>query len=474
MRTFTVGSGADRKVVRLEVVKTSVRVIEGRSDGSSKRSEKALETEAQARAACEKMARALIERGYQELGEPVTASAPAPARRMTKAAPEKSPLNSLLEEDDGSADVVAPLMPRAVAASAPEAAPKKKKKKKKRAARPGDPAHGDGLDKKVVAAVACVGILFVGFLGFMAYDTFLKPASIVGSWKGSKLEYEISQAMSLTQYQLVLDDKKNAVLTLQEDFTSQGTYTLKGNRLTLKLKDEEGGTTEVQYKVAVGRATLDLYDPASGKKMVELLRLPDMPSIGPKAKKAAAPAGEVAAAPIAQGDKAADAKLASIEFLPKDAAFKLRHAPGWEATTGSRPDNTYSWVKLLKGSARIHVQADIAGSLMSGSDSAQPHEPGSELAPVHRAHELGKKLADEEYSDYAESKPTLFQGSGLGEGRIATFSGSEGGLFGSKLRGYRVTLLTNDRRVTIFCHAPDKEFAKLSPLFLAVCRSVAR
>jgi hypothetical protein len=70
--------------------------------------------------------------------------------------------------------------------------------------------------------------------------------------------------------------------------------------------------------------------------------------------------------------------------------------------------------------------------------------------------------------------PTLFKGSRLGEGRLATFTASGGGLFGSKLRGYRVTLLTNDRRVTVLCHAPVAEFPKLKPTFLAVCRSLAR
>ena len=41
-------------------------------------------------------------------------------------------------------------------------------------------------------------------------------------------------------------------------------------------------------------------------------------------------------------------------------------------------------------------------------------------------------------------------------------------------QGYRVTLLTNNRRVTVLCDAPQKEFAALKPTFLAVCRSVYR
>jgi hypothetical protein len=68
---------------------------------------------------------------------------------------------------------------------------------------------------------------------------------------------------------------------------------------------------------------------------------------------------------------------------------------------------------------------------------------------------------------------STFKGGALGEGRIATFTAS-GGLFGSRLRDYRVTLLTNDRGVSILCHCPEGEFAKLKPTFLAVCRSLSR
>ena len=116
--------------------------------------------------------------------------------------------------------------------------------------------------------------------------------------------------------------------------------------------------------------------------------------------------------------------------------------------------------------------ADVAGSLMAGPNSNE-YEEGSELAPVHGAHLQYKRNASEMYGDYRESEPALFQGAGLGEGRLSAFTGS-GGLFGSKLRGIRVTLLTNDRRVSVLCEAPAGEFEKLKPTFLAICRSLSR
>jgi hypothetical protein len=232
-------------------------------------------------------------------------------------------------------------------------------------------------------------------------------------------------------------------------------------------------TSERDYKVSLGRATLDLFDPTSGKKVVQLIRFHEPPVVGGGTPPPSAPKDLAAVAP-GEVDRAADERLASVEFSPKDGAFRLRYPAGWESETGSRADNLYSWARFTKGSAKIQVFADVKGSLMSGSATAGQHEEGSELAPVHTAHTEYQKTAAEEYSDYKESEPTLFKGAPLGEGRIAAFSASTGGLLGSKVRGYRVTLLTNDRRISVLCQCPPGELAKLKPTFLAVCRSLTR
>jgi hypothetical protein len=258
-----------------------------------------------------------------------------------------------------------------------------------------------------------------------------------------------------------------------ENATSMGTYSVQGNRLKLSFKNEDGEPSEEQYKIVLRRSTLELHDPETNKLIVELIRQSrETPVVGGKAAPAAAPA-DVALSDPGKVDQAADERLASEKFSPKDGAFKLRHPKGWEVETSSRPDNTYSSAIFTEGSAKIEIYADVAGSLMSGPNTAQ-YEEGSELAPVHRAHEMYKRQAEEAFSNYQESKPGVFKGSSLGEGRISEFTASGGLIFSSKLRGYHVTLLTNDRRITTFCHCPEGEFAKLKPTFLAVCRSFAR
>lgn len=76
-------------------------------------------------------------------------------------------------------------------------------------------------------------------------------------------------------------------------------------------------------------------------------------------------------------------------------------------------------------------------------------------------------------SDDKESDPTVIKGAGLGEGRISQFSASTGAVFGSMVRGLRVTLQSNDRRVTNMSQCPEKEFGRYRTTFLAVSRSLS-
>jgi hypothetical protein len=480
MRRFTLGSATDRKIVVIELNGTRMSVVQMKPDGSTKRNEKELGSEAGARAASEEVARELISRGYVEHiaggskpARPVVAASKPADRSRELEEVDPHPLFDVIEAPAATAAPALPrvaLAPSTRPAAEAEAAPQKKKKRGKKKKKKAE--SGDALDKRVLAGIAAVGALVIGFIGFVVYDAFLKPPTIVGTWRGSLLEFEIGRPIIHTRYDLILDEQKRASMTLQEKYTSVGTYSVQGNRLKLALKSEEGDSSESEYKIALGRATLDLMDPDSGKLKVQLIRFFEKPLVGGKTPAPAPPTG-VAADDVDKVDKAADERLASVEFSPKDGAFKLRYPQGWEAETGSRPDNSYSWATVSHDSAKIQVYADLKGSLMSGSDVVRQHEEGSESAPVHVAHELYKKTASEEFSEYNESEPAVFKGSGLGEGRISVFTASGGGLFGSKLRGYHVTLLTNDRRVSILCHCPEKEFAKLKPTFLAVCRSLS-
>lgn len=495
MRTFTVGHGPMHKFVALELEGSHLRVTKGTAYGILKRVAKDYGSEAAARSRSEEMIRELVAHGYAErkpefaaMSRPAEPSSKpaAPPNRPARPVPPPRPagLDDLLAEaGEEEAEAVKAPLPRVAASPAAGPSPSKKaagkKKKKKRKGKSG----GDELDKRVIAGFGAFGVLCVAFVGYLAYAAFLKPPTIAGHWEGSRTEHEIGKFLTNTQFVLILDDKKNASMSVNGMTPSNGTYTLQGDRLKLAFKaekvekgeegeegEEDLGDLDREFKVALGGSTLDLFDPATGKKVVQLIRFHKQIAAGRAPSPPAAAPKDLAGGPA---DKAAEEALASVPYRAKDGAFRLRHPSGWEEEDGSRADNSYSWVRYTKGSAKIKVSADVAGSLTSGPNSSD-YEEGSPMAPVHGAHERYKRNVSEDYSDYKESEPAPFKGSGLGEGRISTFTASGGGVFGSKISGIRVTLLTNDRRITILCEGPPKEFEKLKATFLATCRSLSR
>ncbi len=478
MRRFALGPATSRKIVVIELNGARMSVLKMMEDGSSTRQQKELRSADEARSASEKLAHELISRGYVEQGAGRGGSRqarPNGASKLLAKAPEVEDSNpyDLLEDVEPPVAAAAPVLTRLATAPPAEPAPAPKKKaggKKKKKRKKAD--SGDGLDKRVLAGIGAAAFVFFAFLGYIVYDIAFKPPSIIGTWRGSLLEFETGGPIVHTRYDLVLDEKKRVSLTIQEKYTETGTYTYKNKRLKLALKNDDGVSSDREYKVALNNTTMELLDPATGKVEAELIRTREAPTVGGKAEPEL-PTPEVAGDPE-KVDRAADLKLASVDFSPKDNAFKLRHPKGWEVETSSRPDNTYSSAIFTKDNAKIEVYADIAGSLMSGSDVGGNYPEGSELAPVHRAHELYKRTASEEFSDYIESKPALFKDTGTGEGRLSTFTANSGGLFGSKLRGYHATFLSRDRRVSFLCHCPEKEFPKYKATFLAVCRSFTR
>jgi hypothetical protein len=480
VRTFTQGQGAARRYVVIDVRGPRMAVTSGKADAAPTRQEKILASDDEARKAAALMATELLARGFIEQTSSGPKVAPAAAASAPPPPPPPDPdaVSYDLLDDDESEVAASPLARLAITPPkiAETAAPKKKAGKKKR--KKGQAGAGDGLDKRVLYAVGAVAVGFLGLGGWLAWDIFLKPPSLVATWKGNRVEFETGGPMSYSTYVLILDEGKRAAFAMGDEPPETGTYEMKGGRLVLHLKDKEGGASDVAFKATLGRGSLDLFDVESGKKVVQLLRTFEKPVIGAGPSAPAAPTDLAAPGPApdagAPANAAADAELASVDYSAKDGAFRLKAPPGWELKDGARPDNTYSWVRFERGSARIEVRADVTGSLMTGAPADGQAEEGSEFAPVHNAHELYKKTASEGYSDYRESEPTLFRNPAAGEGRISAFTAAGGGLFGSKLQGYRLTFLTNNRRLTLLCDAPQKEFAALKPTFLAVGRSVGR
>lgn len=159
-------------------------------------------------------------------------------------------------------------------------------------------------------------------------------------------------------------------------------------------------------------------------------------------------------------------------FVSQDGAFALDVPVGWESKSGSRPDNTYSWAEFSGNSSTIRVVADVTGSLIADISAPFGAEGlDDEEAPVAIAHELKKDRIAEDFSNYKES-PSQTINTSMGDGRICRFSA--GGGPSGRRAGFRCTMLTNNRRITVLCHCPASRFDAMQPAFETVLKSVRR
>jgi hypothetical protein len=491
MRTFVHGTGPERKFITIEVKGRRMAVVRGQPDGSLKRDEKELPSDAEAAHACDLLATQLLARGYVEQKAATAPTkavksgsairpAPAPAPAARPAAPARKPvpasapdedepyaLSEALDEVEAAAPPVLPRMAVRPGGATAEtgsgeksaAKPKKKKKKKRK-------KDGEGQERLFFLGVAGMGVAVIGVIGFLVWDLFFKPGTLPGQWEASRTEYEIGKSLTHDVYKLNLDAQKHAVWT-HNDSTMSGTYTTKGDHLLLSVKDEEL-SQELEFRFKLGQTTLDLFEPATGKKVVQLVKMSEASGSG--SAPAASGSGQ-GAAPAAGALPEGDAGLATQDFGAKDGSFACKYPPGWETKGGAAGDNSFGWGSFEKDYAKIKIEADVAGSLMSGI--AHPHgDQEGEEPPVVTAHNLNKKKVADSLEKYQESDAQAFKSEGLGDGRIAEFTAGGGGLFGSKIHGYRATLLSNDRRVGILCQCPEKEWSKYKPIFFAVIKSL--
>jgi hypothetical protein len=155
-------------------------------------------------------------------------------------------------------------------------------------------------------------------------------------------------------------------------------------------------------------------------------------------------------------------------FEHKDGGWGLEYPEGWDASAGGKKTSTGTF---SKGSAKIKLQTDLAGSLMSeGGSYNKTGPPSDEDFPVHKAHVMAKEKVASEYSEYKEEEPTKFSAQLGGEGRKSEFTASGG--FSGPVHGYRATLLSRDYRYVIVCVCSESDWANLKPAFDKVLESI--
>ena len=160
------------------------------------------------------------------------------------------------------------------------------------------------------------------------------------------------------------------------------------------------------------------------------------------------------------------------EYNAKNGAFKCQYPADWECKAGGRRKGFHR-ASFKSGPASISIVADVKGSLLgdiAGGRMAGPDVP-EELAAEAQVHEMGLAKMEEEFGNYEEQKPEVIK-TELGEGRKSEFTATTA--FGGKSRGFRVTVLAHDDRVTVIAHCPEKNWDALKPAFDKVIDSLDR
>ncbi len=164
------------------------------------------------------------------------------------------------------------------------------------------------------------------------------------------------------------------------------------------------------------------------------------------------------------------APKAFVPYNSPDGRFSCDYPKGWEAAGGGKADKPISWAKFTAGNAEIRVDADFAGSLFGDIAKSQASMSGDDEPPAAKVHPLGIRHMKDEFGNYTEREAMKFQSKGLGEGRKSIFIAD--GSLGSKTYGYRATLLSGDRRITIITMCPATNWQALKPAFDKVIASL--
>jgi hypothetical protein len=167
------------------------------------------------------------------------------------------------------------------------------------------------------------------------------------------------------------------------------------------------------------------------------------------------------------------APTAFVAYNSPDGRFACDYPKGWEVAGGGKAELPYSSTKFTSGNAEIRVDTDFAGSLFGDMAKAGGAGAGGDAeAPVAKVHPLVIRHMKDEFSNYTEREATAFQSKGLGEGRKAIFIADQA--LGGKIYGYRATLLTGDRRVTVLTFCPAPNWQALKPAFDKIILSLRR
>jgi len=184
---------------------------------------------------------------------------------------------------------------------------------------------------------------------------------------------------------------------------------------------------------------------------------------------------------VAQKPEPIPAPTGFVAYTAKDQTFKCQAPKDWDREDSGTGGALMASAIFRKGNAKVDITSDLIGSLMgdiieSGDRQMSGMLPGG-MAPqarpaVEKLHLQEKAGMKSRIKGYEETEMRAFT-SPLGEARVSEFTGEKPGFPAPvKVRGYRTTILGNERRVTVLCECPEPDWSRLKPAFNRVIGSL--
>ncbi len=150
-----------------------------------------------------------------------------------------------------------------------------------------------------------------------------------------------------------------------------------------------------------------------------------------------------------------------------DNSFSCDQPGGWTLHETGATNGNLATASFEEGHARVRVISDATGSIMADTMAASNANlpPEQQVPPVQKLHTQDEKQLAADLPGYKEEDAQPFQ-SAFGESRVSEWT-ADGGL-----HGYRATMLSHERELTVICFCPERNWAALKPAFQRIISSV--
>jgi len=158
-------------------------------------------------------------------------------------------------------------------------------------------------------------------------------------------------------------------------------------------------------------------------------------------------------------------------YTALDGSFACDRPAGWKTKEAGRPGGTRAMVTFESDKVVVEVESDASKLMTASSNETNPYAstPFAKVMPMVQAmHEKDVQQWMDVLPNFKDAKAEPFQ-SKFGDARVSEWTASKGNI---KLHGYRATMASTDRKITIFCLTPERNWAVLMPAFQRIITSV--